>query len=251
MLTRLTLASVGYLLPHLLGILPTGREPPTHLPAGGLGNVTLLHEDTRAAWGWTRLDQLGQDLRYAFRTMASNRLFTSLAVLSLALGIGANTAIYSFMDWILMRSLPVHDPKSLVVMNWRAKQPRRLGDGKVWHSMSGSMYGDDQGGLTAGIFPYPVFDLFYTSDSLFSSVFAFSPAGNLNLTTKDHSDLARHADQPVAGNRPSVPAWTEVSRAELLLAPDHGAPASRRHTDASAGGPCDALSPMGGRHCDQ
>jgi hypothetical protein len=48
--------------------------------------------------------------------MASNRLFTLLAVMSLALGIGANTAIYSFMDWILMRSLPVQDPGSLVVM---------------------------------------------------------------------------------------------------------------------------------------
>ena len=64
-------------------------------------------------------------LRYAFRTMAANRVFTLLAVSSLALGIGANTAIYSFMDAILLRSLPVPDPESLVVLNWHAQEPRR------------------------------------------------------------------------------------------------------------------------------
>ena len=79
-----------------------------------LGNVTLLQENTRAMWGWTILEQLGQDLRYALRTMIDNRAFTMLAALSLALGIGANTAIYSFMDSILLRSLPVSDPASLV-----------------------------------------------------------------------------------------------------------------------------------------
>src|SRR5580704_8306469 len=62
-----------------------------------LGNVALMREDTRSAWGWTLLEQLGQDLRYAVRTMNGNRLFSALAVLSLALGIGANAAIYSFM----------------------------------------------------------------------------------------------------------------------------------------------------------
>src|SRR5262245_21965346 len=46
-----------------------------------LGNFTLVQEDARAAWGWTFLDQLGQDVRYAFRAMKSNRLFTLLAIL--------------------------------------------------------------------------------------------------------------------------------------------------------------------------
>src|SRR5713226_7590125 len=86
-----------------------------------LGNLALVKEDTRATWGWTILEQLGQDLRYAFRTMAANRLFTMLAISSLALGIGANTAIYSFMDSLLLRSLPVSNPESLVVLNWHAK----------------------------------------------------------------------------------------------------------------------------------
>src|SRR6185503_13963812 len=78
-----------------------------------LGNVTLLREDTRTLWTWTPLEQLAQDVRYAARTMSRNRAFTALAALSLALGIGANTAIYSFMDSILLRSLPVPDAASL------------------------------------------------------------------------------------------------------------------------------------------
>ena len=65
-----------------------------------LGNVTLLQENTRTLWSWILLEQLAQDIRYGLRTMFKNRLFTALATLTLALGIGANTAIYSFMDSI-------------------------------------------------------------------------------------------------------------------------------------------------------
>ena len=156
-----------------------------------LGNLTLVQENTRAMWGWTILEQLGQDLRYAFRTMAANRLFTLLGVSSLALGIGANTAIYSFMDSILLRSLPVSDPQSLVVLNWHAKPAR--GRDFVVQSISGSTWGDDRSGITSNIFPYPAYELFRKYDSVFSIVFAHYPSWQvrrLNLTIKGLAGIA-------------------------------------------------------------
>jgi macrolide transport system ATP-binding/permease protein len=154
-----------------------------------LGNITLVEENTRAAWGWTMLEQVRQDLRYAFRTMAANRLFTLLAVMSLALGIGANTAIYSFMDAILLRSLPVADPESLVVLNWHAKTER--GD-FVMHSMSGNSW-EDSSGVTAGIFPYPAYELFRKNDSVFASTFAHFQSWQtrkINLAIKGQAGTA-------------------------------------------------------------
>jgi MacB-like periplasmic core domain len=82
-----------------------------------LGNLALVQEDTQAAWGWTLLEQFAQDLRYAWRAMGANRVFTALAVASLALGIGANAAIYSFMDALLLRSLPVTEPDRLALLS--------------------------------------------------------------------------------------------------------------------------------------
>jgi len=78
-----------------------------------LGNVTLLQETTRTFWTFALFEQLGQDLRYALRSMINNRTFTALAALSLALGIGANIAIYSLLDSLLLRSLPASDTESL------------------------------------------------------------------------------------------------------------------------------------------
>ena len=79
-----------------------------------LGNALLIREDVRTLWSWTTLEQLLQDARYALRTMLRYRLVVGLAVVSLALGIGANTAIYSFMDALLFRALPVPEPEALV-----------------------------------------------------------------------------------------------------------------------------------------
>jgi len=78
------------------------------------GNLTHTAEAGRQAWGWTFLETLAQDVRYGWRTLAAHPGFMATAVLSLALGIGANTAIFSMLNAMMLRSLPVDDPHQLV-----------------------------------------------------------------------------------------------------------------------------------------
>src|SRR5690349_23366675 len=100
------------------------------------GNVGLKQEESREIWITRFWSELGQDIRYGCRTMAANKAFSALAVLLLALGIGANASIYSLMESILLRSLPVADPESLVVLNWHSRPPQN--GNKQWvHVMHG------------------------------------------------------------------------------------------------------------------
>jgi len=78
-----------------------------------LGNLTLALEDVRAAWGWTWLDSLFADVRYSIRTLRRQPAFVSIAVLSLALAIGANSAMFSFADAMLLRPLPIKNPAAV------------------------------------------------------------------------------------------------------------------------------------------
>lgn len=80
----------------------------------GFGNVTRISEQGRAVWGWTLLESLKNDLRYGIRALRADRGFALAAVGSLALGIGANTAIFSILNAVMLRSLPVEDPQRLV-----------------------------------------------------------------------------------------------------------------------------------------
>src|SRR6185369_8480806 len=125
-----------------------------HGGGASFGNVTYLREESRAMWNWNVVEQLVQDLRYATRTMRANRLFTLAGALSLALGIGANTAIYSFMDAILMRGLPVERAEELVILHWRA--PARP---PLVQSINGSSQ-RNQAGMTSPNFPYAALDFF-------------------------------------------------------------------------------------------
>ncbi|HYL77507.1 MAG TPA: ABC transporter permease [Bryobacteraceae bacterium] len=78
-----------------------------------LGNLTLAMEDVRATWGWTWFDSAFADIRYSLRTLRRQPAFVAVAVLSLALAIGANSAIFSFADALLLRPLPVRNPAGL------------------------------------------------------------------------------------------------------------------------------------------
>ena len=154
-----------------------------------LGNATLVREDARTLWSWVLLEQLAQDVRYGLRGMFKNRLFTALAALSLALGIGANTAIYSFMDAILMRSLPVADPASLIVVKWHSGPVNR--DQFVMHSGDGRTYRDPTG-VIAAILPFPAFERLHDASApVLSSLFAHKQAGSVNVIIKGEAELAQ------------------------------------------------------------
>jgi predicted permease len=81
-----------------------------------LGNIALVKEVTREMWGWMWLERLVQDLRYGARLLGRNPGFTAVAVLSLALGIGANTALFQVINAVRLRALPVHDPDTLATI---------------------------------------------------------------------------------------------------------------------------------------
>lgn len=80
------------------------------------GNVTLVKEDVRAAWGRPRLEQLVRDVRYGLRQVRRSPGFSTIAIATLALGIGVNTAMFSAVDAVLIRPLPYQDAERLVMI---------------------------------------------------------------------------------------------------------------------------------------
>jgi hypothetical protein len=110
-------------------------DPDTALRA--FGNPAVLREQSRDVWGWRPLDELGQDLHYGVRSMLRQPGFTASAVLLLAFGLGANTAVFTLVRDVILAPLPVRDPGALVQLvhfNPAAPEPRPS------HSFFGHLY---------------------------------------------------------------------------------------------------------------
>lgn len=80
------------------------------------GNVGLVMEVTRGMWGWSSLEQFWQDVRYGARMLIKSPTYSLVAILTLGLGIGANTALFSMVDSLLLRPLPVKDPAQIIAL---------------------------------------------------------------------------------------------------------------------------------------
>src|SRR5262245_11582091 len=156
------------------------------------GNVGLKHEESREIWMTRLLSELGQDIRYGCRTMTANKAFSALAVLSLALGIGANTTIYSFMESILLRSLPVADPESLVVLNWHSRPPFDANKESVhvMHGLQGMAWPGNKGAMVLGIFPYGAFETLHQENPVFSTLFGYFNGHNKTLAIRGQATSA-------------------------------------------------------------
>ena len=136
------------------------------------GNQLVLREESRDMWSWNWLETFLQDIRYGLRTLAKSPGFAAVALLTLALGIGANTAIFRLVDAVRLRTLPVKDPQSLAIIHLKTD---------LW--MQGNFMGP------YAEFTYPLWQQIREHQRAFSSIAVWS-ADQTNLATGGEMDIA-------------------------------------------------------------
>jgi len=221
------------------------RKEAAHAARREFGNVTLIEEDSRAAWRWPSLENFLMDVRYGIRMLRKNPGFTTVAVLTLALGIGSNTAIFSLINAVMLRTLPVRNPEQLVVLKWKARQNPGTRNSYFWGGCPGENTFSSSGASSCS-FSYRVYEQFHGNRDVFSGVFGFvPPSGVTEITVNGQTSQAR--GDFVSGNFFStlgveaaigrvLDPLDDISGAPPVVVLSHGYWQSRFGSDASVAG---------------
>jgi predicted permease len=151
------------------------------------GGVHQTRESVREVHRGRFFESVSQDIRYGLRLLRKTPGFTTIAVLTLALGIGANTAIFSLIDAVVFRALPVSDPHSLLVFAWHANQgPQTRG-----YQTFGDCDDNTEKNPWGCSLPLPFFKEVQSQTNVFSHIAAFTGGRSFNLSGNGPARIVR------------------------------------------------------------
>jgi predicted permease len=162
------------------------REDAVYAARRQFGNTPLLEQRHREARAFLSLATVLQDVRYGLRMLGKNAGMTSIAVASLALGIGANTAIFTFAKAVLVDALSVPHPDELRLLSYVQ------GDGSIVQHNWGDFYTDEKGRTVVASFSYPVYQELRRRNHSLGDLFAFidlGPFEHLSATIAGHAEV--------------------------------------------------------------
>ena len=173
------------------------QEEAAHVARREFGNLRLIKETTRGAWGWEGFGQIFADMRYGTRSLRKHPGFCAVAILTLALGIGANTAIFSVVRAVLLKPLPYKDSSEMVTVYSRNEAFKglylnmALGDlgqvEKEARSFSGFMFYDQASKNLTGQAEPQAINIAHTGDNFFGFLGTSPQVGRFFVQQEHHS----------------------------------------------------------------